>query len=928
MVRNLVLVSSAACWFVYAAFAQTPTTLRNSFETPKVHFQKGNADAAFDVVAHANSDQGAHSGQRSEYIKLDARTGSYIHYVYPLGGKALLTEDLLGGLWVKSNRLGIRLAMRVVLPHERDTANIEQKMTVLVDCDKYQNVGRWQRLDLGSPTTAFRKQQPVIQAEINRNGGSTRTINFADAYVEALVLNVYAGPGPIEVWVDDLEVGPVFANAPSVAEARPDPRGNTKDTGPLAPGARRGMVEFSGNHLVVGGQRYFFRMIRHTDTPLRPLSSAGFNAILVQPNTPPEAVREATGYGMWIVPQLSSLADDGKLSTLDGLTQEIGWYSNIENTLFVHLGDTLIQEQAPLALKLTNSIRRADPGRILSGNVWDGLPQYSRNLNLVGVHRFPLMTTLELPKYREWLEKRRLLASPNAFMWTWIQTQLTDWQAQLLYGKPSHETFDEPIGPQPEQIRLLTYSALAAGMKGLGFWSDRFLADTHQGRDRLLTCALLNQELDMLEPILTQADDAPDWIDTSHKEVKAAVMRTSKSVLVLPMWQGKGAQFVPGQAAAARLSIVVPQVPQNMQAWEVTPGEVRSLKLERVVGGTKVTLPEFGLTASVVFTSDLDLIKRFQVKSHAQRQNAAQWTYDLALYQRDKVVRIQDQLEKLGYTIPDASQLLSDSQNRLNAAKTLWETHQFSEAYREAQRALRPLRILMRAQWYNAVKELDSPVSSPYAVSFYTLPRHWEFAYQIRNSRESGNVLPGGDFEVASDTKSEAWEIKETSLDGMELLASRVTDLQQPMEIKHGMPTSIDTPRQGRKCAMLQISPAKGKPAPEALERTVLSLKSPEVKLQAGAIVKISGWYRIPAPITASPDGALVYDSGGGEPFAIRTTEPTPWKQFSLFRRVPTSGTLSVTLALSGIGAVYFDDIQIHPLTPISGEVMQTSGQK
>ena len=35
--------------------------------------------------------------------------------------------------------------------------------------------------------------------------------------------------------------------------------------------------------------------------------------------------------------------------------------------------------------------------------------------------------------------------------------------------------FQEPVGPLPEQIRLLTYTALGSGCKGLGSWSDRFL---------------------------------------------------------------------------------------------------------------------------------------------------------------------------------------------------------------------------------------------------------------------------------------------------------------------------------------------------------------------------------------------------------------------------------------------------------------------
>src|SRR5204863_5143377 len=142
-------------------------------------------------------------------------------------------------------------------------------------------------------------------------------------------------------------------------------------------------------------------------------------------------------------------------------------------------------------------------------------------------------------------------ANPNTFMWTWIQTHMPDWYTNLLYDRASTAPFNEPIGPQAEHIRLLTYSALASGFRGIGFWSDRFLADSHQGRDRLLACALLNQELRLLEPILTQADGDVEWIGTSRPEVMAAVIRSPQGTLVLPIWVGPGSQFVPGQAASA-----------------------------------------------------------------------------------------------------------------------------------------------------------------------------------------------------------------------------------------------------------------------------------------------------------------------------------------------------------------------------------------
>ena len=43
----------------------------------------------------------------------------------------------------------------------------------------------------------------------------------------------------------------------------------------------------------------------------------------------------------------------------------------------------------------------------------------------------------------------------------------------------------------------------------------------------------------------------------------------------------------------------------------------------------------------------------------------------------------------------------------------------------EAQRAMRSLRLVERAYWDAAVRRLASPVTSPAAVGFDTLPCHW-----------------------------------------------------------------------------------------------------------------------------------------------------------------------------------------------------------
>jgi hypothetical protein len=907
------------------AFAQT-SIHRNGFET-KLGWTTGGFDAVYEEIAHRIDDRDPHNGRASEYVEINAKQGSYVHYVYPVG-KAPITEELRASFWLRANRAGMRIMARVILPKERDPNNVDYVLTTYIAGDTYQQAGQWQLLEIARPVRLAKEQQQLMTAQLKRN------IDFTGAYIDALVLNLYAGPGPAKVWIDDLEIGPVMP-ATQVASI-PDNNNPSKN---VSIPRRGSAVEFNANRLMVGNKRMFFRAIRYTDTMLPVLRNAGFNTVCFDRRVNPALVKEAAELGMWIVPEFRVMNDEGLALSPDDITQQIQRYADNDAVVFHRISGILSYEQATLVSRATQVARSADPGHPIAGDVWDGMTPYSRSLNMVGVHRFPLMTTLEISKYRECLEMRRQLANPGIFTWTWIQTHLPEWYSELLYHQNAQAGFRDPVGPQPDQIRLLAYTALASGCKGLAYWSDRFLADSHQGRDRLLCCALLNQEMDMMEQMLVTADEAPQWIDTSVIDVKAAVIRCNQGVLVIPIWQGRFSQFVPGQAAVSKLTLTVPQVPKTTQAFEVSPGNVRGLKPERVDTGLRITLPEFGLTSMVVFTSDTNLMGRLQDQARSRCQLAAEWSHDMALYEYEKVVKIQAQLEQMGATVPDANDLLADSKRRLQKSKELWSARNFGEAYHEAQRALRPVRILMRAQWEKAVRGLDTPVASPFAVSFYTLPKHWQFMEQVRKSTVGANQLRAGDFELMPDRKQEAWRPDRQSLDDLDLIAERVTELSVPrVDAKVIKPVTKDTkkeevkkapgpskgpeyPVEGKQCAMLQIKPREGRPIPPALERTMVALISPEVKLPPGTLVQVSGWVNIPAPISASPDGALLFDSAGGEPLAIRMTDPTPWKKFAVFRRVPASGIINVTLALTGIGTVYFDDVRIEPLVPPNGMV-------
>ncbi|HKB35311.1 MAG TPA: hypothetical protein VKD72_02590 [Gemmataceae bacterium] len=893
--------------------AQEMSFVQQGFEGRAPLWVPGASDASYKETAHRLTEEFAHGGHRSEYIELQAQQGSYVYYTYPVG-RAPVSEDMLAAVWVKANRPGIQLLARLVLPHERDPRNAGQPLTTLLRGDAYQTTGSWQHLELRQPLRLTQEQQQLLRAELRRD------VTVADAYVDLVLLNVFGGPGLSRVWIDDLEVGPILDPKKSQSEPdTPPPDRPVARSRPDAPVRRAAEVKVQGEKLNVGGQNFFLRAIRHSGTPLKTLRDAGFNTIWVDEDTDPETVEQAVNLGFWLVPMLS-VGDRGRPPVARGqapgqltsnqlVGRRMAPFLLQDAVLCWDLGGGLATEQYTSVTSTASAIRTVDPSRPLAADIWDGFRRYSSGIDqvMLGVHRWPLMTGLELTQYRDWLASRRTLAQSaqgSTFCWTWVQTHLPDWFTTQVYEKPSTVGFNEPVGPQPEQIRLLTYTALTAGYRGLGFWSDRFLADSHAGRDRLLQMALLNLELQMIEPLLVSAR-TPLWVNTSSPNVKAAVMRTDYGVLCLPVWVGKGSQFVPGQAAAGNLSIVVPQVPTATQAWLVSPGEVRTLRGERVVGGTKITIPEFGLTAAIVFTGDLSptgLVVRFQDQVRSTSRLAAQWAYDLAQEEYAKVAKVEAELEDENKRLPDGGALLEDARRRIQLSANHRRNGNLVEAYAEAQRAVRPLRILMRAQWEEATKELDTPVASPYAVSFYTLPRHWHFRDELMRSRASQNVLPGGDFELPPQQRSKDWLVQdEPPLDEVTLSARRVAD----------------KPHDGKQALLLEIKPKDPKVRPVALERSFLAIHSPAVRLPAGTLVRVSGWVRIPGTIAASADGALLYDSAGGEPLAVRLHGPiAKWKKFTLYRRVPASGSIHVTLALTGLGKVYFDDVRIEPLVP------------
>ena len=954
---------------------------RHTFAGKQPALVRGDANVRADEKDHDVSTNSFHSQPSSEHLALtfaDIAVGdaAFAHYYYPTP-PAPVSPLLSAGVWVKATKAGVQLRARVVLPKEPDPANPQAPLTMLVVGKTYEKPRQWDRLTISEVPALVGKHLPALQARIGR------PVNDDGAYIDRLVLNVYTGPGPVDIWVDDLDIGPVAKPEGPAADARapavPTAQGKAAPDPLAAPGR---VVEQRQGHLLVDKKPHFFRAVRHSGTPLHVLRAAGFDALWLPPDAPAETVADAAREGWFVIPSAPPLGTSA-VGTGPDTNNPFDVFRRkfaASDVLFWDLGGGLTDGRVRDVEDAAAEIRKGDRRRPLGGDLWDGFGVYSQTLDVVGAHRWPLFTSLGLPEYKDWLTQRHVLAGSRPAFWTWVQNHVPDWYLANLASRPIRPgepppAADPHLGPHPEQVRQLAYLSIASGCRGLGFWSDRALADAAGGTGRLNGAALLNAELELLGPLLASPVGEVARLDTSHANVKAYLINAAnpadtnkpKGMLLLPIWAGPGDQYVPAQGAVAGLKVWVPAVADGYDPWLVTPAGVECLgpEMKRVPGGVELTIPEFDTVAPIVFTDDVGangLVAWWQDHARRYGRAAARWALDLARAEYEKVRAVHLKVEAAGGRVEGADRLFARANESFESAQRHNAHEQYDKAYKDATRALRPLRELMRAHWRQATAGLDLPSASPFAVSFATLPEHYDLGREVGASRPGPSVLPHGGFEPPTGTVPktgiEIGRVPGWSARTSDLAADRVkvgagvvpADGQEDPPVSRERPPAprtVFSPSRAVAAADAGYTP----PAPELgkgilklevrqdpqvdrsgklvglgrpLERTYLAVDSPPVRLPPGTLVRVSGWVKVPVRLGGTADGALLYDDAGGEPLAVRVLETKPdpgarlgvWKHYHLYRRVPASGQMSVTVALTGTGVAYFDDLRIEPLVP------------
>jgi hypothetical protein len=981
-----VLVSSASGQ-ASAPVDGEPNVLRDGFETPKVSWRQEDTDATVKIFAQERTRRAAHEGQYSEGFQFEAGIGGGLYFSYRLPNVPV-TNALKVGLYVRSNRTGAQLLARVILPDDVDPDS-RAPSYVMVPGTVFETADRWQKLEIAEMLPSIELQAKVLRAS------TKRPVSLKGAYIERLVMNIYEGEGETEVYLDELTVGPIpptlAANpraepsrGPSVRTIADRPRGPNEPLEAVAPGLNT-RIRIDRNRLTKDGYPWFFTAVRAPDADPASLRRVGCDVLITPKDASEATIRAAIAAGMLLIPELTG-PNDRTMADADRLLSEASVFPGRDAVAFWSLGENIgrgIDPDIRLSTlrrvrEAEQAFRKAKPGGspLTTGTIVGMLPEYARvpeNLDVIGIPTAAWATTQDPLELYAYLEQRRYLtarSNNDALLWATIDATPPPIYQESIWGSDPPPYWGQPR-VQPEQIRISTYAAIAAGCRGICFRADSDLA-REIGRPAMIEMALLNEEIDLLEPILADPDKSIRLLDTyfpdpppppsftlfqmsagltpkfptpketpPHPAIKAAAITTKdrRGTLLMIGEYSKYAQYQPPQAAFNNIQLLVP-APSDAHAYLISPGGVRALNSKRDPGGIRVPLEDFGVSAIVLVTTNVDLKNQIEQSVNSVRVRAINLAIEQAELLRAWVADVDSQIQILEHPQKESAALLNQAGELIKSARESLEREDYQLAWDEARRAGRPLRILMRYHFmavYDAIikdlNDIDLPcgpniyegqekpkqriiqpiVAAPLA-SFSTLPQAWIWREWIRRGKLGRNLVPTGNFNDKEAFGEAHWTP----------VSYRTDEIETDIQINAGgadvnwnkKPVEGAAPKTK---LQLYANPKKGTTIDSLVpfvDHPVVAVRSPAVKVRARQVYRISVMVKMANLALPGAGGLIIRDSIGGErlQFRARDASAIDWYEAVYYRWVPADGMLSVTLGMAGYGYASFDDLRIEPI--------------
>ncbi|MBI2478869.1 MAG: hypothetical protein HYV60_09610, partial [Planctomycetia bacterium] len=650
--KHLTRLLSFACALLAALSGRPSLAVQERFESAEVSWRLAESDGAARLLTHERDFTAAHSGRGSEHVRVWNTQGTYVYLVHPVAPARIISE-LLPSLWVKADRAGLRMMLRVVLPRAKDREG--KTLTVMLDGEFYTQVGAWQRLEV-------RNLKRSLEAEVRIRRLQLGKVDEHEAYIDYVVLNAYTGPGITEIWTDDLEL---VGYAASPREATPvGIMGPTSGatTIPNSVSRQSPAAELRGSVLLVENHPYFVRAIEHNGEPFSWVKDVGFNTALLR--SPPSAAQlsEAEEAGLWLVAPPSIM--DGVLELTPAHRRVIAW----------RLGAGATVAEATAIDNLAAQVRRQDREAArpivcdLERDIW----RFTDIGDVFLFGRRIIGSSFDLKHYGDWLseQSRPLIGKP---FWGTIQTEPSANLVEQLAIADVQPVAPHASGPQlpklcaaPEQVRLLVFETIAAGARGVCFRSrSRLDLEDNVAKLRVASLRSINLELSLVEPWAAGGSFAEE-IDMRESGTRGRVLETDRSRLLVITRYEPEQQYVPRPQRTEPISFVAHSVPITDQAYHLGSNGLQPL-LRSQTTGPRITILDPDSVSLVLFTQDPLAINRSTRVLSENRKQAAALRLEMASIQMRQTLDIIGQLGRRESAKPalDESQALRDRAEQL-----------------------------------------------------------------------------------------------------------------------------------------------------------------------------------------------------------------------------------------------------------------------
>jgi hypothetical protein len=872
--------------------------IEDDCDGPTTSWTLAHANTPPRVVFHERTAASPRQGAACERFVADAQAGSTLALELPIG-RAAAIDELAASVWVRSTRPGVRLSFRVQLPAFPATPE-GRPVELLVPGSTSDEIGRWQKLEVGGVPATLSRSLPALRAEHGPRG-------MLDAAVAThLVLELFTVPGRYDVAIDDLHVQGVIdregLRSPTARDPAVQPTVATGAAPPAVPepgppvdpgsGLNRGVLE-------VAGLPFFPRALDYNGEPLERIAALGFNCVRLREPASGDLIEEARRARLWIICPPPALPD---VDIRDPESLPV-FSSNWDRVVMWDLGDGLSERDVEHLAERARRVRACDQhgGRPLIGSADSGLRSVSRHVDMLVARRTVLGTSLELLDYQTWLRERPRLMRPGTPLLATIATELdphTARQAAALSGIGG-----SGLAVDPTSLSLAATAIVAAGARGILFSSSRRIdGGDEESRTRAVAAQAMNLRLKLVEP-WGAAGRFAAAAQSSDSEVQAAVLEAARARLVLAWRCVQGSQIVarhyhgdvPDEATP--LTLLVPGVPEAHRGWEIGPAGLRPLQTRRVTGGVAVTLDRFHSQALVLFSGDPAVTGHMQerIRELAPLTMAAARSEAGLVLARGGTLLGRLPATALG-TLPAAAMLSAARRDALEAESVVASDP--ATAVVAFQRAIAIGSQLERLAWERGVLATGSMVASPLSTSDATLAEHWRFIEALAATTAGPSLLPGGTMERLDDLAGGGW---------------RHFAIEDPA-IRTAVEISRTTPHAGAGCLVIRAAPTEPAEPPVVVETPPVWITTPPLQAPPGKLVEIEARVSVAEPIKGSVDGLLVFDSIGGAALAERVGRTKGWQRLVLYRIIPADTTqpLTVTFALTGLGEARLDDVAVR----------------